>query len=56
MGTINIKIDYDGIGFGDAVRPAWVIASRVAELGDHLAVKSEAMDAHLEIRLTIAQA
>jgi two-component system, NarL family, sensor histidine kinase DesK len=55
-GTINIKIDDDGLGFGDAVRAPWTIASRVAELGGHLAVKSAAVGAHLEIWLPTAQA
>ena len=55
-GTINIKIDDDGIGFGDAVRAPWTIASRVAELRGHLAVKSAAAGAHLEICLPTAQA
>jgi signal transduction histidine kinase len=50
-GTINIKIDDDGIGFRVAVRPPWTIASRVAELGGRLAV-----DAHLKICLPTVQA
>jgi signal transduction histidine kinase len=54
-GSINIKIDDDGIGFGDAVKAPWTIASRVAELGGHLAVTSAAAGAHLEICLPTAQ-
>jgi signal transduction histidine kinase len=52
-GTINITIDDDGIGFGDAVTPPWTIASRVAELGGRLAVNSS-VGAHLEISLPTA--
>jgi signal transduction histidine kinase len=55
-GTINIKIDDDGIGFGDAVTLPWTIASRVAELGGRVAVNSASVGAHLEISLPTAQA
>jgi signal transduction histidine kinase len=49
IGTINIKIDDDGIGFRDAATPPWTIASRVAELGGRLAVDSASAGAHMEI-------
>jgi signal transduction histidine kinase len=55
-GTINVKIDDDGIGFEDVVTPPWTIASRVAELGGRLALNSASVGAHLEISLPTAQA
>jgi signal transduction histidine kinase len=55
-GTINVKIDDDGIGFEDAVTPPWTIASRVAELGGRVALNSASVGAHLEISLPTAQA
>jgi signal transduction histidine kinase len=48
-GTINVKLDDDGIGFEDVVTPPWTIASRVAELGGRLALNSASVGAHLEI-------
>jgi signal transduction histidine kinase len=54
--TINITIEDDGIGFGDAVTPPWTIASRVAEFGGRLVVNSESAGAHLEISLPTARA
>jgi signal transduction histidine kinase len=53
-GTINIKIDDDGIGFRDAATPPWTIASRVAELGGGLAVNSASAGAHMEISVPTA--
>jgi len=55
-GAINIKIDDDGIGFGDEGTPPWTIASRVAELGGRLAVNSASVGAHMEISLPTARA
>jgi signal transduction histidine kinase len=55
-GTINIKIDDDGIGFRNTVTPPWTIVSRVAELGGRLAVNSASVGAHLEISLPTAPA
>jgi signal transduction histidine kinase len=53
--TINITINDDGIGFGDAVTPPWTIASRVAEFGGRFVVTSESAGAHLEISLPTAR-
>jgi signal transduction histidine kinase len=51
-GTIRIAIDDDGVGFGDTNTAPWTIASRVAEFGGRLAIKSEkSTGAHLEIEL-----
>ena len=48
---IRIRIDDDGVGFGDSVQPPWTIASRVAEFGGQLAIRSDAPGAHLEIAI-----
>ncbi len=48
---ICITIDDDGVGFGDSVIPPWTIASRVAELGGKLAIRSDGPGAHLEIAI-----
>jgi signal transduction histidine kinase len=50
-GEIRITIDDDGIGFGDAIYPPWTIASRVAESGGKLAIRSAGPGAHLEIAI-----
>lgn len=48
---ICITIDDDGVGFGDSVMQPWTIASRVAELGGKLAIRSDGRGAHLEIAI-----
>jgi signal transduction histidine kinase len=48
---IRITIDDDGIGFGEPIDPPWTIASRVAQLGGKLAIKSGEPEAHLEIAM-----
>jgi signal transduction histidine kinase len=51
-GAIAIRVDDDGVGFRAAGTPPWSIASRVADLGGSLVIKSEAgSGAHLAIEL-----
>lgn len=51
-GSIRIRIDDDGIGFGELVTPPWTIASRVAEFGGHVTINSQGTSgAHLEIEM-----
>lgn len=51
-GVIRITIDDDGVGFADFNARPWTIASRVAEFGGRLAIRSErSSGAHLEIEL-----
>ena len=52
--TIRIRIDDDGVGFADSVMPPWTIASRVAELGGKLAIRTDSPGAHLEIAIPSA--
>ncbi len=50
--SIRIRIDDDGIGFGEAAMPPWTIASRVAEFGGHLTINTDGhTGAHLEIEM-----
>jgi len=53
-GHIRITIDDDGVGFGETAQPPWTIASRVAEFGGDLAIRSDAPGAHLEIAIPTA--
>lgn len=48
---IRITIDDDGIGFGESSGAPWTIASRVAEFGGKLVIRSNAPGAHLEIAI-----
>jgi signal transduction histidine kinase len=50
-GEIRITIDDDGIGFGESISPPWTIASRVAEFGGKLAIRSNGPGARLEIAI-----
>ena len=53
--AIRITIDDDGVGFGDTKVPPWTIASRVAEFGGRLTIRSDnSVGAHLEIEMPAA--
>ncbi len=52
--AVRITIDDDGVGFGDSPNAPWTIASRVAEFGGKLAIRSDAPGAHLEIAIPTA--
>ncbi len=49
---IRIKIDDDGVGFGDDKIPPWTIASRIAEMNGRLTLKTDVpIGAHLEMEI-----
>jgi len=51
-GQIEIRIDDDGLGFGDTTRPPWSIASRVDQLGGQIEMAATRhTGAHLAIAL-----
>jgi signal transduction histidine kinase len=50
-GELHILIDDDGLGFQDGARPPWSIASRVGQLGGHIALEARQAGAHLAIAL-----
>lgn len=53
--SIEIRIDDDGVGFGDSVKPPWSIASRVEHVGGRFTIaRDERRGAHLEIELPAA--
>ncbi len=51
--TINLIIEDDGVGFGASANPPWTIASRVAELGGRLVIRTVRRGAHLEIAIPV---
>jgi signal transduction histidine kinase len=54
-GTISVRIDDDGIGFGAHDAAPWAIASRVAEFGGRLTMSgAHPSGAHLEIEMPAA--
>ena len=54
-GELHIRIDDDGLGFGDGSRPPWSIASRVDQLGGRLQVDGgHPVGAHLAIAVRAA--
>jgi len=54
-GELHIRIDDDGLGFGDGSRPPWSIASRVDQLGGRLQVDAgHPVGAHLAIAVRAA--
>lgn len=49
---VEIRIDDDGIGFGDSLKPPWSIASRVEHTGGQFTIaRDERRGAHIEIEL-----
>ncbi|HSR56658.1 MAG TPA: histidine kinase [Candidatus Binataceae bacterium] len=53
--VIRVRIDDDGVGFGDAKTPPWTIASRVTELGGRLALRTDfPLGAHLDMEIPAA--
>lgn len=52
--AIRITIDDDGIGFPDSINPPWTIASRVAESGGRLVIRTAGRGAHLDIAIPAA--
>ena len=53
-GELRIRIDDDGLGFGEGAHPPWSIASRVGQLGGRIALEAETAGAHLAIALRAA--
>ena len=54
-GELHIRIDDDGLGFGDSTRPPWSIASRVDQLGGQIEMeRNRRVGAHLAIALRAA--
>jgi signal transduction histidine kinase len=54
-GELRIRIDDDGLGFGEALQPPWSIASRVDQLGGQIQVDAgQATGAHLAIAVRAA--
>jgi signal transduction histidine kinase len=54
-GELRIHIDDDGLGFGEASRPPWSIASRVDQLGGRIQVDAgRSTGAHLAIAVRAA--